>query len=369
MAISDRLQRRVALLLAAASLACAPAPRMGETVHIAEESAIIIWDATAKTQHFIRRASFETKAKDFGFLVPTPTVPKLEEADDKAFGHLKYVTRPKIVYREIPRNAKSEAPKAAAATKSAPVKVVATAKVAGYDAVVLEASDAAALNRWLSEHGYASSPELIEWFKPYIEKKWRISAFKISQERPDSNRADAKAVRMSFETDTPFFPYREPASQRSESAKGKQRMLRVFLLADTRFGGTVGADGAWPGETVWSDRIEERDRGKLLEHAKLPSSIAAGAMWLTEFEDRSSPRPGTDDVFFKTGADQTVIKRPDEVVYVHKSFGKMPVAAGSESGWDIYELVFFFVAIAIAAGILFGTWRLMAMLLRMLRSR
>src|SRR5437016_3719837 len=79
-----------AALLAAACLsfrapavrACAPAPPPGVRVEIADESAIIVWDAAAKTQHFIRRASFATAAHDFGFLVPTPAQPTLAEASD-----------------------------------------------------------------------------------------------------------------------------------------------------------------------------------------------------------------------------------------------------------------------------------------------
>lgn len=70
----------VALLLSALlspqlGQACAPAPRPGQFVRIAEESAIIIWDEKTRTQHFIRRATFDTDAPDFGFLVPTPTEP------------------------------------------------------------------------------------------------------------------------------------------------------------------------------------------------------------------------------------------------------------------------------------------------------
>ena len=36
---------------------CAIAPRAGESVHIAEESAVIIWNGATRTQHFIRRAA------------------------------------------------------------------------------------------------------------------------------------------------------------------------------------------------------------------------------------------------------------------------------------------------------------------------
>jgi hypothetical protein len=310
---SDRLQRRAVMLLAAASLACAPAPRMGDAVDIAEESAIIIWDEASKTQHFIRRASFQTKAKDFGFLVPTPTVPELKEADDQAFALLERLTAPRVITRNIPRDAKAAVPAPAAAPR---VTVLATAKVAGFDAVVLEANDAAALDRWLKEHGYASTPDLVEWFKPYLERNWKISAFKIDRDAQNDGFASAKSVRMSFKTDAPFFPYREPASQRSGARSKDWRMLRTYVLAASRMEGTLGANGAWPGKTVWSDRIELKDFQTLLGHAKLPAAALAGALWLTEFEDGSAPRPGTDDVFFRTSAVQDTIKRSDEVMYV-----------------------------------------------------
>ena len=77
-------------------LACAIAPSGNKPVAIADESAIIIWDAANKTQHFIRRASFQSAAPDFGFLVPTPSKPELAEASDAAFAHLARVTAPPL---------------------------------------------------------------------------------------------------------------------------------------------------------------------------------------------------------------------------------------------------------------------------------
>lgn len=357
-----RAQRRLVLLLGAASLACAPVPPEGESVHISEESAIIIWDADAKTQHFIRRAAFQTKAKDFGFLVPTPTVPKLEEAEDAAFGYLEKVTAPAVIVREVPGLSEVGRNNGAGATAAIAVTVMAEAKVAGYDAVVLEARDADALNRWLKEHGYASSPELVDWFKPYIERNWKISAFKIARENPGDERTSSKAVRMSFQTDAPFFPYREPATQRTSDG-AKSRMLRVFVLADARFGGNVGANGRWPGKTVWSGQISDVDRTQILERVKLPQSTASEAKWLTEFEDHSSPRPGTDEVFFRVATDQSAVKRPDTIVYRYVDGGADPSATKSSLSDIAYLIMFVVSALGIVAA-LFG-----AKLFRARRSR
>jgi Uncharacterized protein conserved in bacteria (DUF2330) len=304
MAPTPRLQRHLVLLLGAASLACAPATRPGEDVRIGEESAIIIWDAQTKTEHFIRRASFQTKANDFGFLVPTPTIPKLEEADDDAFRLLAKITAPEAVTRWVVEG--SETPKAAPEF----VRVIATATVAGYDAVILDATDAEALNRWLNDHGYAASPELVDWFRPYLERKWKISAFKISGERP------TRAVRMSFQTDKPFFPYREPAMEdRGET----DRLLRVYFLGESRYDGTIGTDSQWPGQTVWSNLVDQDNRAQLLRLAKLPPDTAPKALWLTEIEDRSAPRKGTDDVYFSAIRNRETVKRRDDVTYVYYS--------------------------------------------------
>src|SRR5262245_31614994 len=148
------------------------------------------------------------------------------------------------------------------ATVMSAVRTLSTQRVAGYDAVVLEADDAAELNRWLGKHGYASSPSLTEWLTPYVAARWKITAFKIAKDA-GYREIGTSAVRMSFQTDRPFFPYREPADQRdAKESRAGDRLLRVFLLSSSRMDGTLGenASGAWPGKTVWSDRIPGEDR-------------------------------------------------------------------------------------------------------------
>src|SRR5215831_2113489 len=358
----------VALLLSAVltpqpGRACAPVPRPGQYVRIAEESAIIVWDEKTRTQRFIRRATFDTDAPDFGFLVPTPTEPELAEVSDSVFDELENFIRPKEIkqteitgvdftpllfsYFLLSRAGSDSAPVASA------VRVLSTQRVAGYDAVVLEADNAAGLNGWLSKHGYASRPALTEWLAPYVAAHWKITAFKIAK-NAGYREVGTSAVRMSFKTDRPFFPYREPADQReAKETRAGDRLLRVFLISSSRMDGTLGdnASTPWPGQTVWSDRIPGVDRVSfnslvprdlytrdrqlpsntwlsVFRDRQLPSNTWLSVFrnrqlpsntWLSVFEDKSSPRPGTDEVYFAPSKQQGTVQLPPQIRTVGRS--------------------------------------------------
>jgi hypothetical protein len=318
-----------------AAPACAVAPPRNKPVEIADESAIIIWDANSKTEHFIRRATFKSYADDFGFLVPTPTQPTLKEADDKAFTELATITAPRVVTQTRASGGggcacgMAAAPKAAgpaATTKSAEeepaVRVLDEQRVAGYDTAILEADNADALKKWLEEHSYDVSPRLTDWVAPYIQAKWKITAFKVAKKDGKEPEVSTTALRMTFQTEKPFFPYREPAADIPvDNVKDKQpapaRLLRVFFLSDARVQGTIGDKGAsWPGQTVWANRLSAEQRGQLLGQLKLGADTLPSSWWLTEFEDHSSPRPGTDDVYFSPSADQSTVEREPHIKYV-----------------------------------------------------
>ena len=168
--------------------------------------------------------------------------------------------------------------------------------------------------------------------KVYIANTWIITAFKIAAAEPpvhfsvvpDNKKGEtpknvglkATAVRMTFKTERAFFPYREPTDQRDAHARNTPRLLRLFVAARQRMEGTIGESTSWPGKTVWSNAISEAERGELLSKAKLPSETAQGKWRLTEFEDRSSPRPGTDELYFAPAADQgNVAREPRLVTY------------------------------------------------------
>ena len=325
--------------------ACAPAPRPRESVRILDESAIIVWNPDTQTEHFIRRASFNATGADFGFLVPTPSQPTLAEVDNQAFDYVAGLIRPRTVVDEnhgvdftplvvrlflmYPMGEGSRAPIATAPA----VRVLDVERIGGYDAVVLEADNPTALSSWLAKHDYASSPDLNEWLNPYVAAHWKITAFKIAK-GSTGNQVGTSAVRMTFATDRPFFPYREPSKQQqpspdspspgfssSKEAAGvdRQRGLSVLLISDGRVEGQLGSESgtSWPGRTTWSDELSASDIPSLAAKLELTSAQFPKNPWMTSFEDLSSPRPGIADLYFARSEQQIPFPLP-QVVSVDK---------------------------------------------------
>ena len=297
--------------------ACCPAPPMGRPVVNADQTVIILWDAANKTQHFIRQASFKSDAKDFGFIVPSPSQPELSESGNDAFPTLRKLTEPESVTRRweggggisCSCGARSGAP--ALGVAEPPVKVLDEKFVADLHATVLEAKSANALVNWLKENGYAFSPEIEAWAQPYVAQGWKFTALKVAKDKDaKDNKVAASALRISFKTDRPLFPYREPDYKSAVETLGvKSRLLRIYFIADARYEGELIKANPWTGKVAWAGKVSADDRKKLLEHLKLPETIGPAQWWLTEFEDNWPYRVAPADVYFSRSADQGAVKR------------------------------------------------------------
>lgn len=310
-------------------------PHPEKTIAITDESAVILWDAAKKREHFIRTARFKGDGKDVGFIVPSPTVPELAGADQAAFEVLNTATAPRVVKkteynfrwsllfekaplgagedsadREMTKSAEPEA-------KSAPeVQVLQTRKVAGYDATTIKADDPKALDKWLHKKGYAPRADLADWLKPYVREGWVVTAFKITKGNRDEDTFDSSLVRMSFDTPKPFYPYREPAGQRGDVAKRTPRSLRVYFLGNERMAAAIGdaTKRAWPGEAKWSDNLDNHlnvhEHNRLAKLLALPEKQVPRNLRMTSYEDRSYPRPGFDDLYFEPSKQQETFLPP-----------------------------------------------------------
>lgn len=264
---------------------------------IGSQHAIIVWDEANQMQHFIRRADFQRPPPEFGFLVPTPTQPTLAEADNSAFDRLAAYTARRPVkyyvynYALLPHI--MPAAKSTFGTVGGTVGVLDEATVGGFDAVVLRADGAGALAEWLEKNGFAIRPETKEWLEPIVAEGWVLTAFKVST-KPQALSESLEAVRLSFPTDRPFYPFRQP---RDVGPVVGSRSLTVYFFAAQR------AQATW-GQKNWTDvayAAPTARAGELLAGV-VPGEALAACRWLTTFYQGNVETP--EDIYFHPSASQ-----------------------------------------------------------------
>lgn len=283
-------------------LGCCAVSRADRPVVNADQTVIMLWDKDLQTQHFIRKADFKTEASDIGFLVPSPSRPQLSESGNTAFALLDRITMPPPQSGGgFPLGCAAQAPARSVANG---VTVVEEKRVAGFDATVLTATSGDDLVQWLKKNGYAYSPAVAEWAKPYLGGTWHFTALKVAkgQSTAAQNTVKAAALRISFRTDQPLFPYREPESSESSQKLGaKKRLLRIYFIAETQYVGKIDGTKSWSGKALWSGDITAH-RTELLSALQLPPSTGPSRWWLTKIDDQWAYEKAAGDVYFSPAA-------------------------------------------------------------------
>jgi hypothetical protein len=318
----------ISTLLTPRAHGCCAVHDLAHQMRIADQDVLVVWDSASRMEHFIRRADFRADgdAGAFGFLVPTPNIPQLAEADGRVFDRLSAAIEPKIVPQYelelslflglLGRSGSSKG--VSGEVRSIPVRVLSRAHVAGYDAVVLEADDAAALAAWLSQHGFDARPEITDWLTPYLAAHWKLTAFTFNPEPGEkpAGRLATPAIRMTFTAERPVFPYRVPSDNRSGG-----HLLRMYYVASER--GDADLEGtSWAAETIFA-RPMGNDLAGLLKGAVPPQEKRSGELWLSVFDDQTWPS-GDKDLYFKPAVDQASIV-PDPVTVRKKVFFPLDV--------------------------------------------
>jgi len=292
-------------------------------VAIASESAIIVWNKSTQTEHFVRTVTFDTSDSDFGFVVPTPTVPKLASVDDAAIPLLNDTIQPTLtgeVTNILPVSLWTVLLGSTARNKlsyvgstESGVEVVAEQHVNGIDATTLDASNIASLKRWMEGNGYPWSSDISDWLQPYVVNDWKITIFKFVKVNSADSKLASSLLDLTFQTTKPFYPYTEPAYQRDPDSYDQERLLRVFMLSDARMDAGLGQNsfGAdWPGRTISAAPVDSKKLHSLSTALKLLDSDLPEGTWLTAFDDKSSPRPGYADLYFWPSETQDKIVLP-----------------------------------------------------------
>jgi hypothetical protein len=296
-----------------------------ERSDIRGEQAVIIWDEAHHIEHFIRQADIQSNAPSVGFLVPTPQTPELADVDPRIFDLAADVAHPRMVPHYIRHDTFRLMAKFLWGPAILPLTtlltgmsnggenpVISQSDVGDYHATILKADDGAALENWLKTNGYALDAPERTWLKPYVQQKWKITAFRLNRKPRALSGVTSRAIRMSFATDRPFFPYSEPKEPKPKFG-WDPRTLSVAILSNKRMSGTLAEGIPWSaqlryaGSSATTGTLWKNDQW--LQFAGLPSSSLPP--YLTYYRDLSNPRPGTSDLTFTPAANQSAFRLPE----------------------------------------------------------
>jgi hypothetical protein len=229
---------------------------------IPDQRALIVQRDGKET--LVIETAFKGRGTDFAWVVPTPSVPKIEPASTDLFVSLDDATRPQLISR-VPdlriaglcvvaalliarhglfRRARHGPLLAAVVVgvgvlvetavphdgdganvltlgasgafdvrlpmtpEEAPVAVRQREVVGAFDAVTISARDPHALVEWLHGHDFATPPGLEDVAAQYVRDGWVFNAMRI---RRDADRADAVRIHplsFTFDAPTPVYPMR-----------------------------------------------------------------------------------------------------------------------------------------------------------------
>jgi HEAT repeat protein len=142
------------------------------------QKAVILHDGGR--EDLLLQVKYEGAVEEFGWLIPAPSLPRVQRGSMDAFYELSQLTQRQFGLGN--KSTKMVMGGSAAEGAAPKVKVIETKTVGAYDVSVLAAEDAGSLERWLKANGYSipggkGEREIVD---DYIRRKWFFVAAKIN---------------------------------------------------------------------------------------------------------------------------------------------------------------------------------------------
>ena len=274
---------------------------------LAHEQALLIYDAKARREHFVREVAFRRATEPFGFVVPTPSRPEVAAVAKSPFRDLRQTFGFGSPVVPDSRGGDFALGTRGGGAAAAGVTLLDVKNVGSFTAFVLAATDETALSGWLARQKFVRSPETSAWLSRYVRLGFYFVAMRYEPkpEAPgaklsDPGAAKSETMRISFDSPLPYYPYFEPDRA---NAPGELRMLDLWVASDGAFEpvSLFERDGArhWVKPFRSGDR-HERAQAKIASvlDPELWRLLPAGSVTVTTFQDQKVSRRGFGDVLF-----------------------------------------------------------------------
>ncbi len=263
-------------------------PREGET-SVPQERALIRWDG--QTEDLIMRLSVQGVARDAAWILPVPSRATVQLAGATLFTELEDLSKPEI---QVEWEWLGGGGGGGGAAGGAAVTVLERQTIGPFDVSTLAATDAGALQEWLTTHGYRVPARLDTVLPHYVAHNWEYVAAKLTRKAGDATLGgELDPLWVRFASRELVYPMRASAlAQQSVS-------VYLYVLADHRV--TTTHSFGWA-EDLYADWIapdQLSDRPAL--QALVPRRLFLTK--LTEFIH--NPARIYDDYHFTFAADDT----------------------------------------------------------------
>ncbi|MCU0693165.1 MAG: hypothetical protein MUF54_17370 [Polyangiaceae bacterium] len=281
------------LLTASASRAIATLPLDGPMPWLSVETALIVWHPDTRLEHLIYGARLEGADGPVSLVLQTPGSTSVEpvHADLRtAFSRLIAAYQVRTPRWSLPL---------------APTGELRSWMVFGEQGVVnasvLDPCVPAVAVRITADRRHRTHAAMVDWLARYSTSSSRLVELQAHASRATFS---LPYVRLVFETDQPFFPYREPALplalRQGTTTAPPDRLLRVYVLTTHPVASRIGPSlptmaHAWLSYEPRFDELEQAFGTSLVHALGLSRSRR---YWLTSFEDYHAVRPGDDDMTF-----------------------------------------------------------------------
>lgn len=267
---------------------CVIFPQNGRDIFGVAQRSILIFGEDEVS--LIPQVHFEGDARDFGILVPVPAEPRLSTVGANIFSEASFLTQP--IMRQSnqgcgcddsdrvfgPRfSVETAADGALVEENGSGVNVIYEQIIGTFQAVVLQASNAADLTQWLEENNYHFNPADSLLFVDYVAKNWFFVAMKLDTTQVPQQinqwwNATTSPAKITFDYNSTTLTY--PLKISAISTKERAEVL-VY---------TIGLDPMrFPGSKVeYANEVDEDEADAIAERYPTLSNYIASGVFVTK---------------------------------------------------------------------------------------
>lgn len=278
-----------------AALACGAMVSESGGAELTGFEALLRWEDG--TEELLVSVGFSSSDPTFGWLMPLPNAPEIEEGDLAPIEAALEITEPPAV----PPEGDGEGAGAPAVGGAPGVDVIGRDTVGGLRFVTLGGEQAAQVARWMRKHGFAFHDRQGPVLQDYLDQGWVIVAARVA---PGKEAASSLVpASFSFTADRPTYPLAiAGAGHRNLGLEMTLFVLSPFRPASTTYAETVVQPHPEAGFAEPGPQLELRYSAPLGRNAA--QLDASPETWLTRYEASFPVRELTDDLVLVRAEDQ-----------------------------------------------------------------